>query len=165
MKYFNFFILFVFFSCSPDSTFYKKTEADGSSVLIGLIDRSLLFQEFPEWELGLKYYRPDPAVLDSLRKISKDLSIEIFLGTWCGDSRREVPHFFKIIDELDTDLFNNVQLWAVDRSKKIPGSDLAENRNIKYVATFIIYSDDVELGRIIEVPEKTLEEDMLRIIL
>jgi len=165
MKYLNLLILIVFVSCSPESSFHKKTDADGSTVLIGRIDRSLLFQEFPEWDLGLKYYRPDPAVLDSLRKISKRVSMEIFLGTWCGDSRREVPHFFKIVDELGTDLFADIQLWAVNRGKKIPDSDLADKRNIEYVATFIIYDGDNELGRIIEMPEKSLEKDILRIIL
>ena len=165
MKYLNLLVIIVFVSCAPESSFHKKTDADGSSVLIGHIDRSLLFQEFPDWELGLKYYRPDPAVLDSLRKISKKISMEIFLGTWCGDSRREVPHFFKIADDLGTDLFADIQLWAVDRSKRIPASDLADKRNIEYVATFIIYDGDDELGRIIESPEKSLEEDILRIIL
>ena len=48
MKYLNLLVLVVFVSCSPETSFHKKTDADGSTVLIGRIDRSLLFQEFPE---------------------------------------------------------------------------------------------------------------------
>jgi hypothetical protein len=164
MKYLTLLILIFIFSCSTGSNYIKKTDADSSVLLIGQIDRAELFRELPEWNLGLTYYRPDPVILDSLNKVTKDLSVEIYLGTWCGDSRREVPHFIKIIDALEITLFNDIKIWAVDRDKKIPDSNLAQEKDIKFVATFIIYQDNEELGRIIESPNNTLESDLLKIV-
>ena len=49
---------------------------------------------------GYDNYQPDPKVNDKLRKLyGKDISIQIFLGTWCGDSKREVPRLLKVLDE------------------------------------------------------------------
>ena len=164
MKYLLLLLLVVIFSCAPKSEFIKPIESDGSSILVGSITREVLFKENPEWELGLKFYKPDQVIMDSLNNVTKDLSVDIFLGTWCGDSRREVPHFFKIVDELNIKLFNKIHLWALDRSKKLPASNLAEKKNIKYVATFIFYNADEELGRVVEQPQNTLESDILKII-
>lgn len=164
MKYIISFLLVVIFSCAPKSEFIKSIESDGSGILVGSITREVLFKENPEWELGIKFYKPDQVIMDSLKNVTKDLSVDIFLGTWCGDSRREVPHFFKIVDELNIKLFNEIHLWAVDRSIKLPASNLVEEKNIKYVATFIIYDADEELGRVVEQPQNTLESDILKII-
>ena len=164
MKYLLLFLLVVIFSCAPKSEFIKPIESDGSRILVGSITREVLFKENPEWELGLKFYKPDKVIMDSLKNVTKNLSVDIFLGTWCGDSRREVPHFFKIVDELNIKLFNKIHLWALDRSKKLPASNLAEEKNIKYVATFIFYDANEELGRVVEQPQNTLESDILKII-
>ena len=164
LKYIIPFLLVIIFSCAPKTEFIKPIDSDDSGILVGRITREVLFKEIPEWELGIKYYKPDKLTMDSLKNITKELSVDIFLGTWCGDSRREVPHFFKIVDELNIKLFNEIHIWAVDLNKKLPDSNLAEEKNIKYVATFIIYEADDELGRIVEQPKSTLESDILKII-
>jgi hypothetical protein len=128
------------------------------------LERDTLFAYFPEWEFEYKYYQPDPLVLDSIQNKAKNLSVEIFLGTWCGDSRREVPHFFKIVDSFKENPLSKIRLWAVNRDKIIPGSDISLQRNIERVATFIIYRGDRELGRVVEKPSGLLESDILHIL-
>ncbi len=165
MKYLQSLIIVVIFSCSAHQEYVIKTEPDGSKILVGHITREILFSQNPEWSLGLEYYRPDQAVINSLRQVNKMIRVEIFLGTWCGDSRREVPHFLKIADQLEGMIFEHIEIWGVDRQKTIPGSRLPEKRNIKYVATFIFYDDDREIGRIVEQPKGKLESDILSILL
>jgi hypothetical protein len=128
----------------------------------GAISREALFTEFPAWADEMERYRPDSLLIDSLRQ-DYDIDIEIFFGTWCSDSRREVPRFFKILDQSQFVKPDRVKLWAVDKSKKLE-NNLAEKRDIEYVATFIFLRDGKEIGRIIERPQESLELDILRII-
>jgi thiol-disulfide isomerase/thioredoxin len=84
------------------------------------------------------------------------------MGTWCSDSRREVPRFLRILDELN---FNNELLTInyVDRKKESPEGDIS-SLDIKYVPTFIFYKGGKEIGRIIETPQITLESDFKNIL-
>ena len=51
------------------------------------------------YDKGYADYQPDEGAIKKLLSISKDsLSIKVVMGTWCPDSRREVPRFMKIMD-------------------------------------------------------------------
>jgi thiol-disulfide isomerase/thioredoxin len=107
-------------------------------------------------------YKPDEAVISSLKTALKDIRIKGFMGTWCGDSRRETPHFYKIL-ELANFNFKNLELVTVNRSKKTP-DNLQEGFNIKKVPTFIFYKKGKEIGRYVEYARETLEADVLKIV-
>jgi thiol-disulfide isomerase/thioredoxin len=107
-------------------------------------------------------YEPDEAVVSSLKTALKDVRIKGFMGTWCGDSKRETPHFYKIL-ELANFNFKNLELVTVNRSKKTP-DNLQEGFNIKKVPTFIFYKKGEEIGRYVEYARETLEEDVLKIV-
>jgi len=92
-----------------------------------------------------------------------EIKIVCIQGTWCSDSRREVPRFFKILYELNYDL-ENLTMICVDRKKQADNIDV-DQFVIEKVPTFIFYKDDSELGRIIETPKNTLEIDLLEILL
>jgi thiol-disulfide isomerase/thioredoxin len=84
------------------------------------------------------------------------------MGSWCSDSRREVPRFYKILDRLKFDQ-NKLTLFCVDRSKKDSADDTSK-LNIESVPTFIFYRKEKEIGRIIESPKETLEKDIQKIV-
>jgi thiol-disulfide isomerase/thioredoxin len=84
------------------------------------------------------------------------------MGTWCGDSRRETPRFYKILEETNFDE-NYFELITVNRSKKTP-DNLQEGFNIIRVPTFIFYKEGKEVGRYVEYPRETLEKDILKIV-
>ena len=86
----------------------------------------------------------------------------VFFGTWCSDSRREVPHFLKIADDCGIDS-SRIRLYGVDRSKK-SRDGLTETYHIDRVPTFIFLKNGTEVGRITEKPAGTLEADMLSIL-
>ena len=43
-------------------------------------------------------YNLDKETLNKLKPLFKDIEITVFMGTWCSDSRKEIPVFFKLID-------------------------------------------------------------------
>jgi hypothetical protein len=114
------------------------------------------------YQAGYYAYIPDIEILNHLSPFLGDINITLVMGTWCGDSKEQVPHFYKILDLLKFDI-NKLNLICVDRSKTAPGIDLSQ-LNIQLVPTFIFFRKEKEIGRIIETPEASLEKDMLRII-
>lgn len=107
-------------------------------------------------------YKPSTATLAELKKHLNDVSITVFMGTWCEDSQQQVPGFYKILETLQFDN-SKVTLITVDKSKTTP--ELFEKGlNITNVPTFIFYKNGKELHRIVEHPVETLEKDMLKIV-
>ena len=107
-------------------------------------------------------YKIDEECLSPLNEKINDVKTTIIMGTWCGDSKREVPHFYKIADFLGYDE-KNIDLICVDRAK-VGVADEVDGLDIELVPTFIFYKDGEEIGRIIETPIETLEVDLANIL-
>jgi thiol-disulfide isomerase/thioredoxin len=133
-------------------------------MLVGKITKSDLLQEpFAIWfKTGEESYKPKATAIDLLKKIKQDYTISIFMGTWCGDSKEQVPHFYKIMTAIDFDL-SKTTLIAVNREKTTP-EKYEGGLNITNVPTFIFYKNGKEIKRIVETPVETVEEDMLKIL-
>jgi thiol-disulfide isomerase/thioredoxin len=113
-------------------------------------------KEFDEYQLN-----SEP--LEKLAEIPKDdLTIKIVLGSWCPDSRREVPRFMRILDKWQFPL-SKVIFIGVDNAKLSPVGEYT-GLGIERVPTFIIYKNNIETGRIIENPKTSLEQDMVNIL-
>ncbi len=139
-------------------------EKVGYNILIDRCDKKgLQGSEFGEY-FNKQYagYKIDESILKALKRASKKFKIKIILGTWCGDSKRQVPRFYKILDQIKFKE-KNLEIHCVDRAKKTHAYSI-ENLNIEFVPTFIFYKNGKEIGRIIESPETTLEQDFLNII-
>lgn len=158
-------IYFILLNCASEKALKSEIiTKDGLEILYGEISKEQLFFDYPEWKKLYNSYKVDHSILDSL-KISdfNDIEIDIFLGTWCGDSKREVPRFLKIIYQTELSSKVHIHLYAVDRKKNL-NNNLAQNNNIQRVATFIIKKDALEIGRIVETPIVSLENDFLKIL-
>ncbi|WP_299062645.1 thioredoxin family protein [uncultured Polaribacter sp.] len=132
--------------------------------LIGLADKQS-FQQAPfrSWfDTNFETYQPDSLTINTLKKELTEIKIKGFIGTWCGDSQRETPHFYKILEQADFN-FNNLELIAVNKSKKTP-NNLQKGFRIKRVPTFIFFKNDKEIGRYVEFARESLEKDMLKIV-
>lgn len=136
-----------------------------STWLLGYFN-PLQLASFPHdrWYLkGFDEYAPNSAVIERLRNLlNSELTITIVMGTWCPDSRREVPRFMKILDALNFPA-GNVKFIGVDDVKIAPVEEYF-TLNIQRVPTFIFYKNKVEAGRIIENPVASLEQDMENIL-
>lgn len=108
-------------------------------------------------------YEPNEQITQKIAGTNvDDVSILIVMGSWCGDSQREVPRFIKMLDQCGLAKIN-VTYLGVDLSKQSPVGDY-DKLEIKKVPTFIVYRNKVEVGRIIEYPSTSLEQDMLEIL-
>jgi thiol-disulfide isomerase/thioredoxin len=136
-----------------------------TSWLLGYFKPERLYQvPYSEWFIkGYDEYKFDPDIVNTLKTtISQDITIKIVMGTWCPDSRREVPRFMRILNAIDFPV-DRVQFIGVDNAKKSPVENY-ESLDIIRVPTFIIYKNNIEKGRIIENPTTSLEQDMVNIL-
>lgn len=106
----------------------------------------------------------DPA---KWKKQLKNTQVDIFLGTWCGDSKYWVPRFIKLWDELGLDR-SQLRLVALyndqDRYKQGPNHEEA-GKKIHRVPTFVFNKDGKEYARMVESPTTNLVTDVAQIAL
>ncbi|MDR2810959.1 MAG: hypothetical protein LBB84_10475 [Tannerellaceae bacterium] len=112
-------------------------------------------------------YEPNPDLTAQLKNENwKDYTVTVFLGTWCGDSRREVPRFIKVLDAVGfpRDAITLIAISADDSVyKQSPGRE-ERDRHIYRAPTFILSKKGVEVNRIVEIPVVSLERDLLSIL-
>lgn len=124
---------------------------------------SFLQEPFKNWFMpAYEGYTPDATVAAQLKKAMKGISIRAYMGSWCGDSQRETPEFYKLMEAIDFKE-KNITMITVDRSKKQP-ENLVNGYNVSRVPTFIFYKDGKELGRYVEYARDTIEKDFLQIV-
>ena len=108
-------------------------------------------------------YQLKTDAIKKLLEINKEgITIKIVMGTWCSDSRREVPRFMRILDTWHFPVAK-VTFIGVDDAKQSPVGEYI-NLEIQRVPTFIMYKNNIEAGRIIENPATSLEQDMVNIL-
>lgn len=90
-----------------------------------------------------------------------DLKVKILFGTWCHDSEREVPKVLKLLAASGVEE-KNISLIGLDIRKQEP-EGRAKVLGIKYTPTFIFFSGGKEIGRIIERPTISLQDDIAAI--
>lgn len=157
-------ITLYFFGCASVQKFPASKDQDGN--LLGIATKKD-FQNEPygsEWFNDFyTYYQVDNEVLLQLQKELNGVKIKGFMGTWCDDSKREIPNFYKLLDQANFD-YSNLELITVNRDKKANG--LEKGYNIERVPTFIFYKNGKELGRFVEHPvdNSNLEADILKIV-
>ena len=140
----------------------EDTEED--PILLGLEKRNTLESEpYLQWfEESYKNHSIDSATIAQVKPMLLETDITIFMGTWCEDSQRETPAFYKILDQAGYNS-DNVRLITVSEDKDTP-QGLEEGKNITNVPTIIFYKNGEELGRIVEYPLESLEKDMAKIL-
>jgi len=142
--------------------FFLFISVYGTLELLGPLSKEEILENFPDWQVEAASYVPNLEVIEKLQSIPSEIKIEIFLGTWCPDTKRNVSAYFKIMDMIDNPLFMTSYIGIPrDNDSRKP---FIEGKNIIKVPTFIIIIDDQEKGRIIENPVKSVEEDLLDII-
>lgn len=126
--------------------------------------RQLAVAPYSTWYLkGYDEYMPKTDAINKLLDINKDdISIKVVMGTWCPDSRREVPRFMKVLDFWSFPV-EKVTFIGVDDAKQSPVGEFI-HLDIHRVPTIIVYKNNIEAGRIIENPATSLEQDMVNIL-
>lgn len=97
----------------------------------------------------------------------ENYQIDIYLGTWCGDSKKWVPRFIKMWEELglDHDQIHFIGLHRNAEFRKQGPNGEEKGKGIHRVPTFIFSQDGVEQARIVESPKNDLVTDVQQIAL
>jgi hypothetical protein len=109
---------------------------------------------------------PDTGTISGNTHPDKHIRLKIFMGTWCGDSQREVPRIFKILDYcgVDSSMVQLIMVSDADSTyKQSPGHE-EKGLNIFRVPDLIVLDKGKELGRIVESPVQSLEKDLLALL-
>ena len=141
----------------------EKSNINGN--LIGYLKKSdFLNRKHKNWfSKNYDNYTPDPKIVQKIKKKLNNISIKSFIGSWCHDSKRELPRFYKIMELTGFDLENNFKMIGITIGKKTP-TNLQKGFTIKYTPTFIFFRDGKEIGRFVEHSKKTIEKDILKIL-
>lgn len=163
------FVLTVLVLPAQVPTTYNRITTDTTKhqeILYGYCNRQglkgPLFMEYYEREYAA--YIPKAEIIGQIGQKTSDYRIVIVMGSWCGDSQEQVPRLYKILDAIGISE-DRITLICVDRKKQCDeGGDLVKQIVVEKVPTIVIYRGDKELGRIIETPTLTIEEDLLKIL-
>lgn len=132
--------------------------------LVGVLSvYKLMDTTYNTWYDTSDLYILNKGVVNKIIDLNISFDVVIVLGTWCSDSQTQVPRFIKILYEVNY-IYNDLLIVGLDEEKKVDNFNI-EKYNIERVPTFVIYRDNIEIGRIVETPAKTLEEDLLDILL
>lgn len=132
------------------------------SLPVGPVTREQIEAAAPQWVQIQVEAKIDSEVARALASVEPGAEVAVFLGTWCGDSGREVPRFWRALDESGTTSFE-VRYIAVSEDKKEPAEAVTGN-DIRYVPTFIVYRKGAEVGRIVEESPNGIEKDLLALL-
>jgi thiol-disulfide isomerase/thioredoxin len=144
------------------------TDAKGKEKLLGLVNKERLTQApFNDWfSKNYDAYIVNKKLVKTLKDSLQQYTIKVFLGTWCGDSKKEVPRFYKALETVGFPE-NQLEVIAVDKTaeayKQSPNGE-EKGLNIHRVPTFIFYKNGQEVNRIVEHPKATFEHDFEAII-
>ena len=156
-------ILFLLCFLSATASFGQKQKLLGTCSV-----DDLKKEPYAKWfTSGTSEYQPNASIIEEIKKLKPGkFTFKVFFGSWCGDSRRELPRMAKIFNELSIPE-KSIQWIAVDDSstfyKQSPQHE-EKALSIFRVPTFVICEKNKEVGRIVEFPVETLERDLLKIL-
>ncbi|WP_452225669.1 hypothetical protein [Lacinutrix chionoecetis] len=160
-------LLFTIFSFSQ--TLNQEIPYGGNKVmLVGQINKEGLSKApYNDWfKENYANYLTNDKLINKIKDSLNQYTIKAFLGTWCGDSKKEVPRFYSVLEAANYPI-EQLETFALDRSNKAykqgPNGE-EKGMKIHRVPTFIFYKDGAEVNRIVEHPVETFERDIEKII-
>lgn len=163
-------ILFVclFFKCINAQKINKTIEYKPNKfMLLGKVNKNgFKHDDFSWFKTNYKNYLSNDKIIRKLKDSLKNYKIKAFFGSWCGDSKKNLPIFYKVLDEANFPK-KNLEVIALDSKKeayKQSPNNEEKGLNIHRVPAFIFYKNGKEINRIVEHPKETIERDILKIV-
>lgn len=157
---FVFLILFVFENHAQNKFNFETDPKTGEQIIVGVCSRNVL--QLLNWEEAYFEYEVDAFSADELIPLTENLKIIIIGAQWCSDSREVIPAFYKVLDYISFPE-DDVEIRMVNRDKKGIAGEV-DDLGIELVPTIIFYKNEMEAGRIIEMPFESIEIDMISIL-
>lgn len=132
-------------------------------VLTGSLTRAQLEEALPEWVEAQMVVSFDPQSTAGLAGVQSGARLRVYLGSWCSDSRREISHLWRIVDENMDMLPFGIEYYGVDR-ETLRSDEKVEGFDLEFVPTIIVERDDKEVGRIVESSPNGIDRDLLGLL-
>ncbi len=131
------------------------------SGMLGLVSRTSIETELGNWRDEIEHSRAlvDEDVARSLREVAPGAEVDVFLGTWCSDSRRLVSRLFVALEVAGEPLPFSIRFVGVDRQRHAL-EGLTDGVDLRYVPTIIVRRDGAEVGRIVESASRGVEAEL-----
>lgn len=146
----------------------KAKDRNGNDMLIGCCTIEALMQEpYASWFLkNYTDYQIDTLLTAEIKKNMANKEFILFLGTWCGDSKREVPRILKLLHYCGATTEQIKLVMVSNHANEYKQSPSHEERgmNILRVPTLIVLQNNKEMNRIVESPVESIEKDLLKIL-
>jgi thiol-disulfide isomerase/thioredoxin len=113
-------------------------------------------------------YNPESFVINSLNDLPDErktkVNIIMYGGNWCPDTHLGLPSFIRVLDDINFPVVN-IQYHRVSHDKQQIDGKKADIE-IKSVPTVVFYNTQTgeEIGRIVEFPRESWEEDLLNVL-
>ena len=161
--------LFIFNITAFGQGLNKEIAKEGQKpFLLGEIDKKgLEGNNYSSWfTKNHDAYNVSPSNIEILKTELQNYEITLFMGTWCGDSKKEVPRLYKVLEASNFPL-KQLKVIAVSREagmyKQSPQHE-EKGLNIHRVPTIIFYKNGKEVNRIVEHPVDSFEKDITNIV-
>ena len=159
--YYRFLLFFLFLSEIGLSQTSVNTE---QNVIVGISDvrvleRSLSYRWYKD---GYFNYQSNISAINAIKEMPKDIQFMVFTGTWCEKSQQLLPQFYKVMDLAGISR-QRVKLCFLDRDKRSP-QGIENNYSINSTPVFIILQKGIEIGRITEAINQSIEADIADLI-
>jgi hypothetical protein len=159
--YYRFLLFFLFLSEIGLSQTSVNTE---QNVIVGISDvrvleRSLSYRWYKD---GYFNYQSNISAINAIKEMPKDIQFMVFAGTWCEKSQQLLPQFYKVMDLAGISR-QRVKLCFLDRDKRSP-QGIENNYSINSTPVFIILQKGIEIGRITEAINQSIEADIADLI-
>jgi len=166
-KVITLFILFVVIKSakSQDIQFYKNSKGDkhiAGDFPINYLKKDTLYSKW--YEKSYDAFTM-PSMNTAWKENLKDMKVDIYLGTWCGDSKNWVPKFVKVWDSLGLDRkqLHFTAFYDTKEQYKQGPEGQEKGKRIHRVPTFIFKKENKEVARIVEYPRNDLMTDIAQI--
>lgn len=162
-----FLILFLAISLNSfcQSDYDKSVDKENGSVVFKgqcSFDDLLKEPDFAWFNNGADSYQPDSNAILFLKKHLPDYDLVVLMGTWCEDSQNLVPKLYKTL-QLTGYPISKLKLFGVDRAKE---AKFGEHKlyKVEKVPTIILFRQKQEISRLVEIVEKSIEKDLVKLI-
>lgn len=131
--------------------------------LIGEISKADLLNKKKDYLALARAYKPKNAAVSLIKNVRQPIEILVFFGTWCSYCKHYLPGFMKTIDVAANPSIT-VRYIGMSEDMSEPEALLTANA-ISKTPTFVVRSGGQEMGRIVEKPKGTIEEDLALLLM
>ena len=98
----------------------------------------------PEFQAREEAYQPDRQALQQIASCGRDLTLEIYFGSWCPHCQQVLPKLFKCLRMADND---NLKVRMIGLPRGFGTERQVREREVRGVPTVIVLEAGQEVGR------------------